>query len=446
MITLLNNKKEAIGFIDDYILDISITKVVNDFDTLNFEAYSQSEEVLSLKEEDYVKFNKIVYVIKSVDRDRSTIRFSCQLDIEELKATLFEKFTVTEKSAKEVLDVAFRGTGWSVDDSAMKSKNRTVRRLNSNAEELLKITLRTFQCEMIVDNIEKIIYLYDEIGEDKGVYFTDELNLISIECKSDTYDYITNLKAIGKDGLTVGDINGGNDYVVNYQYTNKVIPAIWKDERYINPVSLKEDAEKKLAELSKPKRAYACETMDLANMSKDYDILSYSIGDKVYLMDSVSANSEKHRIIKLIEHPFKPESNRTELANATLTFEDIQSKNNDSNALLESLTTEGGLIDGNMIDGPNVKDIKYSIEFGNLIYNNSNVDTKITFFFAQSYGLAPSFMYQSHNRNLQVSIEPLSNDYGFFGGVATIKNNTGLVIKESIIITAYCALPNGGGA
>ena len=70
-----------------------------------------------------------------------------------------------------------------------------------------------------------------------------------------------------KDGLML-NIDGKN-YVENHQYSKKVKTMTWKDERYTDAESLKEDAEAKLDELSKPYRSYTAEIINLVEAVQD---------------------------------------------------------------------------------------------------------------------------------------------------------------------------------
>ena len=75
--------------------------------------------------------------------------------------------------------------------------------------------------------------------------------------QSNTYDFCTELEPYGKDGLSIENSNNGKNYVSNYQYSAKKKRCIWKDERYTDATSLQEDAEAKLAEMSKPYTSYS---------------------------------------------------------------------------------------------------------------------------------------------------------------------------------------------
>lgn len=90
------------------------------------------------------------------------------------------------------------------------------------------------------------------------------------------------------------------------------------------------------------------------------------------------------------------------------------------------------------------KDIKYSLEFGTVMYN-SNTEVKISFFFTQAYKQEPVFMFQLNNNYLSAIIEPIMNDEGYYGGIIKISNNSETIISCIIPITAYCALPVNGG-
>ncbi|MDU3995118.1 MAG: phage tail spike protein, partial [Enterobacter sp.] len=114
--------------------------------------------------------------------------------------------------------------------------------------------------------------VYEHLGEDKGTYFIDSLNLTALQVQSDSYKFATRIVAEGKDGLTFENINNGKNYVENYQYSNKVKTIYWKDERYTIKESLLEDAKAKLEELSKPFTSYNASILNLAELNPKYKI------------------------------------------------------------------------------------------------------------------------------------------------------------------------------
>ena len=185
--------------------------------------------------------------------------------------------------------------------------------------------------------LNKIIKVYQVRGTDKGAYFIDSLNLRALEIQGNSYDFYTKLIAIGKDDLTVT--------VENYQYSTKIKTLIWKDERYTDIASLTEDATLKLAEISKPYRAYGADVIDLANLNEKYkDILAYSLGDTITLIDSDKGIKEKQRIVKITDYPDESERNSCEIANNKLSFEDVQKEEKDNLATVDNITEDNGTI------------------------------------------------------------------------------------------------------
>ena len=149
---------------------------------------------------------------------------------------------------------------------------------------------------------------------------------------------------VGEDGLLIGDVNDGKNYLENYQYSRKKKVFIWKDESYTDPQALKEDAEKKLADLSRPVVSYTCDVRDLAKQKRGYEILSYGIGDKVRLIDRATGTREQQRIVKLTEYPQEPDKNTCELANTVLTFEELQQKYQAAADIVGAVISDDGKI------------------------------------------------------------------------------------------------------
>ena len=134
----------------------------------------------------------------------------------------------------------------------------------------------------------------------------------------------------------------------NHIYSSKNKTYIWKDERYTDPQSLKEDAAEKLADMAQPYIAYSCSILDLSQNSKKYK--NYNIGDEVVLIDSFSKTKIKQRIKKISRYPDDPSKDTCEIANLKLTFTEMQQKLNDAADTVNNITTDNGTVDGSSID------------------------------------------------------------------------------------------------
>ena len=259
-------------------------------------------------------------------------------------------FDSTNETITDCINLALAGTGWIVGTCDV-TRRRTVRKTNSSSWDIIQEARKVYRCELEFDTLNKKVNIYEKRGIDKGVYFLDSLNLKDLSVQSDSYDFYTRIIAKGKDNLKVT--------LENFQYSNKIKTYIWKDERYTNIESLTEDAEAKLDELSKPYRAYSATIIDLANISKeDYkDILSYNLGDVITLVSKENEIKEKQRIVKMVEYPDEPDRNTCEIANTTLSFEDVQKEFQDTSDTVNNITTDNGTVDGSKINGISTEQI-----------------------------------------------------------------------------------------
>lgn len=244
---------------------------------------------------------------------------------ETMRETIKGMFLTQRRSKAEAID----GTGWKVIRCDV-SKKRTIRiEQNCSAWDVAQQAITTYRCEMVFDSLNKGISVYEKYGEDRGAYFIERLNLKRLQVQSNSYDFATRLIPIGKDGLML-NIDGKN-YVENHQYSKKVKTMTWKDERYTDAESLKEDAEAKLDELSKPYRSYTAEIINLVEAVQDEEkkeqykeVFSIALGDTVLLISKSTGIRESHRIVKFYEYPLTKEKNKVELANTRLSFEEVQ--------------------------------------------------------------------------------------------------------------------------
>lgn len=259
-------------------------------------------------------------------------------------------FDSTNEIITDCINLALAGTGWIVGTCDV-TRRRTVRKTNSSSWDIIQEARKVYRCELEFDTLNKKVNIYEKRGIDKGVYFLDSLNLKDLSIQSDSYDFYTRIIAKGKDNLKVT--------LENFQYSNKIKTYIWKDERYTNIESLTEDAEAKLDELSKPYRAYSATIIDLANISKeDYKyILSYNLGDVITLVSKENEIKEKQRIVKMVEYPDEPDRNTCEIANTTLSFEDVQKEFQDTSDTVNNITTDNGTVDGSKINGISTEQI-----------------------------------------------------------------------------------------
>lgn len=336
--------------------DLSIERNLDGIDFLSF--LYPFKLAKNIVEETYIRTKENEYIVKEIDDSSDWIKIVAKINLEELKGKDIDRIDVSNTRLEDSVNLAIAGTGYTATILGNKAKRRTVRKAKCSSYDVLEEIRKVYKVEYRFDTINKVIYIYDQMGEDKGSYFSDELNLRKLNIKSNTYDFATRLIPIGKDGLTIESINNGKNYVENYQYSNKIITEYWEDNRYTDAESLMEDAILKLEEISKRIASYDADVIDLAKVSKKYEVLDYDLGDTIELLSRDKKIKEKQRIVKLVVYPKEPERNTCEIANKVLRFEDMQKEVIDSSETVEHITNSDGTIDGTTIDGVDVKKIE----------------------------------------------------------------------------------------
>lgn len=350
MLKILDRNKVPVKGLKKYD-DLCIESVLElDDRTLSFSAPYRNIRN-AVVNEGYIETRTDRYVVKEIEKNtEGTAKVVAQLDLESLEGKVFREFRSEEQTIKSALQLAFAGTGWAIGVCEV-NKKRTLSMSNVSALDVLKQALKTYRAEIKVNSKFQIISIYNAIGSDKGSYFANQLNLKSLTVQSTSYDFYTEIEPYGKDGLTIEAVNSGKTYLENHQYSSKVKRCIWKDERYTVPESLKEDAEAKLADMSKPYVSYSADVIDLAKCSEKYRILEYGIGDIITLIDDITDTREKQRIVGMKIYPDAPEKNSCTLANKVLTFDEFAQKYEDTVNTVDNITNDNGQIDGDAIDG-----------------------------------------------------------------------------------------------
>ena len=296
---------------------------------MSFKYPANGRYVEQLKEEYYIKTKEDIYVIRAIKSGEQYNEYTAQLNVEELEAQAFPYgFASKEQTIRACLEFTFNGTGWTVGECTI-TKKRTIDHDDIvTAWEILQDCLNTYRCECKIDTINKIVNIYEQIGEDRGRYFIEGLNLKKLTINSDTYDFYTQLMPLGKDNISIEWL--GKSYIENYKYSKKKKLYVWKDERYTNTTSLIEDGTAKLEEMAKPYIAYEADIIDLASQNKKYsNVLDFKIGDTVMMVSKKKKTRLKQRIVKITKYPEQPKKNTIELSNTTKTFAQVQAEAED---------------------------------------------------------------------------------------------------------------------
>lgn len=349
MLKLLNSSKTFLRHITEYT-DLKIESELENGDkTLSF---SIRGKPTGIQNEQYICTQTDRYVVKEVEPDSEKTSYVCKLDLEALEATMIQKLTAANKTIAQAAAIALSGTGWTVSiGDSIASKQRSVQQFKKTPLDCLYKIRDAFMCEIRFDSLNQTVYFAEKFGQDRGVYFRPEINLVSLSPTYDSYDYYTRIIPIGKDGLTIESVNSNKNYVENYQYSNKIRTLIWEDTSYESAQDLKDDAIGKLSDMSKPKRSYSANVRDLAKVSGKYSILSYGLGDTVHIIDERLGVMDTQRIVKMTEYPDAPEQNEVEISNTVLTWEEMQARLKAAADAWDDVSNSDGTVNGVYVRG-----------------------------------------------------------------------------------------------
>ena len=166
------------------------------------------------------------------------------------------------------------------------------------------------------------------MGAARGTYFSNELNLKLLKKQGQSYEFATVLYPIGKDGLTIGVINNGINFIENYDYCNKYIPKYWHQDDIEHAEELLIAARAHLAKISAPITSYGLQLSELPPET--------ALGDTIILVDKIKKIKQKQRVVKIVRYPFNPEKDKLELSNQIVNFANVFTKNN--NELIHQIT------------------------------------------------------------------------------------------------------------
>lgn len=289
--------------------DYSITEKYDGLDVLEFSIPITDAGYQSIYEETPI-LEEQRYLIKAIDAGKTSATVKCQLDLDELRADMHLAYSNGSDTLVSTLEHIIP-SGWTVVDKAYLSIRRTVESDAATTYDIIDACRSTYGVVFRFDNQARTITVL-EPSQNKplGAFVTRELNLAELNYMGKSTGFATRLYAYGKDGMSFADINNGCPYVDDHTYTDKVVSAYWKDERYTVAENLLEDAKEKLAAMAVPQRSYTCSVVDLAKTNPGtYNFLTFALYDVVTLIDLEHEARVDHMVMEYKRYPNYPEKN-----------------------------------------------------------------------------------------------------------------------------------------
>lgn len=317
MLTLITSTSAKPLNVDDYY----IRQLSSGMDEVKFSIsifdpiYQELQEETTIREESAGN-QPCRYIIKAIDGGSTDANVVCNIDLDEWKTTLTVGYKSDSAAVADIVN-AVKPQGWTVTDNSGFTFKRTVELEAATPLDVLEQCRSTFGVTFRFDNINRVVTIINTAAyQPLGAFATRDLNLKENNYKGKSSSFATRLYAQGKDGLTFASINGGKPYVDDNTYSDKVICAWWKDERYTVPENLYADAKAKLTLMAVPERSYDCSVYDLAKTDPDrYSYLDFSLFAVVGLIDQTRANTIiYHQIVELWIYPYYPHKNKVVLS------------------------------------------------------------------------------------------------------------------------------------
>lgn len=351
---------KPLGFLHN-VFDLKITKEIGGMEELTFFIPANSPEAQMVQLEGYiVPEGEQIFVIRELNTHGKDIEVYCMLAIETLYGYCWSEVAKQGVNLVEAFEYVLKYTGWKfVNRTSTPARTRDIYIQNQTVWEALKVLCEVYFIEMTVDTHTHTITAYDSVGQDNGVFFISDMNLVNFRKDTNTHKLITRLIPIGKDGLNIASVNGGKDYIDNNTYSDKLLYGLWMQSAYTNPTQLKEDATKWLAEYAKPYITYNIDIIDLYRLNGN-QLFKFNVGDGVTIFDKVTEEKVSQRVVKIEIYPQDPTRNTVELSNKGKTFSDyfqmIQLMQNMANHFIQTNGSATGTGGTNGSSNPNLKD------------------------------------------------------------------------------------------
>ena len=311
MLKLLSNKNKILQ-VDDFC----IVEKTTGLDELVFNISIYDENYPYILEEAVVEYEQ-PYIVKAIDGGANTAKVKCQLDLDELKSEMKINYSNNSATLEEtVLQVL--PEGWIFVNESGSIIQRTIEG-DYTPYEILVECANTYDVAFRFRPKQRMVYAYTlKNFKPLGAFASRELNLKEINYKGKSTEFYTRLYAYGKDGLSFADINDGKPYVDNFTYSNKIVCAVLRDERYTTAEGLLEAAQKQVESGGIPVRSYECAVYDLAKTNPEmYSFQDFSLFSIVKLIDDIKQVSINYQVVEYQRYPNYPEKNVVTLSTTT---------------------------------------------------------------------------------------------------------------------------------
>ena len=355
--------------------DIIVTGEINGEDTLSFSIPYRDSKRSYIDNEKKIQIVDDVYKIRTItdvkDSTGSTItQVYAEAEFYDLTfSVLKEEKKFDAETADVAMAYALADTEWNVGTVTVTTK-RTWTSTEKNALAILRSVANLHGGDLVFDCPNRLVHLLTVNGKDSGALFAYKKNMKSIERVVDTRSLVTRLYALGADGLTFADINGGKPYLEDYTYSSEVRISTLDCSSFTNPYQMREYTAMRLAEYCKPTVSYVLNAMDLSVLT-GYEHEAWNLGDYVRVEDKELGLSVTTRIVRREYNLQEPWNTVLELST---TLKNLGSS-------VSSIDTIADALEGTSVVSNN--DIRELVPFNHL--RNSRADDGLAYWVSSGF-------------------------------------------------------------
>lgn len=282
--------------------DIIVAGEINGDDTLTFKIPFPDSKRQYIKNEKKIQIVDDIYKVRTVtnvkDTDGSTAtQVYAEAEFYDLAfAAVKEEKSFDAVRADVPMSYALQGTGWTVGRVEVNTY-RTWTSQDKNPLALLRSVAKMHGGDLVFDCPNRMVHLLTMSGKDSGALFAYRKNMKSIEHVVDTRSLVTRLYAVGANGMTFANINGGKPYVEDFTYCSDVRVSTLDCSSFTNPYQMLEYANMRLAQYCKPSVSYVLKAMDLSALT-GYEHEAWELGDYVRVEDKELGLSATTRVVR----------------------------------------------------------------------------------------------------------------------------------------------------
>ena len=282
--------------------DIIVTGEINGEDTLTFKISYRDAKRRYIDSEKKIQIVDDVYKVRTVTDTKATdgttvTEVYAEAEFYDLTFSVRKEERTFDAELPEVaMQYALADTEWSVGTVEVKTK-RTWTSKEKNALSILRNIADLHGGDLVFDCPNRLVHLLTVNGKDSGALFAYKKNMKSIKRVVDTRSLVTRLYAVGAEGLTFADINGGKPYVEDFTFTKDIRITTLDCSSFTNPYQMLEYTNMRLAEYCKPSISYVLNAMDLSVLI-GYEHEAWELGDYVRVEDRELGLSITTRIIR----------------------------------------------------------------------------------------------------------------------------------------------------